>query len=309
MDWGLNKTAKRRIACATAMTVMLAACVQRPATEHPPQRGDKAVARVGDATIWTSDVRRGAVAEGLIARGEPLALSSPVFRQALDEVIDQKLLAAEAIRRRLDKDPAAQDELSTARERILGNLLLENSIGRRIDQKAVNGLYQEMVANEPPTEAIQLRRIVLASKADALTVKALLSKGGSFDTLAAERSRDDATRFKGGEMPPGTMDKLPAPYAAALTGVKAGQVVGPFPAYNGWVVLRVDDRHREAPISLDVARPQIIRYLTYDQVKDLILTLRQRAKVKTLVGPPAGDTPQESSLAPATPPQSKDPRT
>jgi peptidyl-prolyl cis-trans isomerase C len=311
---------KWRIACVAAGAIALVACAKEPATQRPPQPGDKAVARVDDATIWTSDVKREAVAEGLIGQGEPLDMSSPLFRQALDEMIDQKLLAAEAVRRRLDKDPAAQEQLTAARERVLGDLLLESAVGKSVDEKAVDGLYQEMVGNETPTEAIQLRQIVLASEADALQVKALLAKGGSFDALAAERSRDDATRFKGGEMPPGTVDILPAPYyAQALAGAKAGQVVGPFHADQGWVIVRVDDRHREAPISLDVARPQIIRYLTYDQVKDLILTLRQKAKVRTFVGPPAGDAPQEPASAPATAPassraampapQSKDPRT
>ena len=75
--------------------------------------------------------------------------------------------------------------------------------------------------------------------------------------------------------------------------------------------MRVDDRHREAPIALDVARPQIIRYLTYDQVKDLILTLRQKAKVQMLVAPPRGRArapPASRPRAPAAPP-SKDPKT
>ena len=307
----MRKVKQWRIAVAVAGAVALAACFQRPTAERPPLPGDKAVARVDDATLWTSDVKREAVAEGLIGQGEPLDVSAPLFRQVLDEVIDQKLLAAEAIRRRLDKDPAAQRQLAAARERVLGDLLLEASVGRSVDEKAVNGLYQEMVANETPTEAIELRRIVLASEADAVQVKALLAAGGSFDALAAERSRDDATRFKGGQMPPGTVDMLPPAYAQALSGAKAGQIVGPFQTDEGWVLVRVDNRHREAPISLDVARPQIIRYLTYDQVKDLILTLRQKAKVKTMVGPPVGETPQEPASAPAAAPapKSKDPRT
>jgi peptidyl-prolyl cis-trans isomerase C len=317
MESGVRKAKSWRIACAAAGAVALVACARRPAADRPPQPGDKPVARVDDATIWTSDVKREAVAEGLIGQGEPLDASAPLFRQVLDEVIDQKLLAAEAVRRRLDRDPAAREQLAAARERVLGDLLLESSVGKSVDEKAVNGLYQEMVANQTPTEAIQLRRIVLASEADALQVRALLAAGGSFDALAAERSRDDSTRFKGGQMPPGTVDMLPAAYAQALAGAKAGQTVGPFHADDGWVVMRVDARHREAPIPIDVARPQIIRYLTYDQVKDLILTLRQRAKVKTMVGPAAGEMPQEPASAPATTsppaagpaPQSKDPRT
>ena len=98
--------------------------------ERPPQPGDKAVARVNGATVWTSDVKREAVAQGVIGPGEPLDPSSLQFRQILDEVVDQKLLAAEAVRRRLDKDPAAQGRLAAARERVLGDLLLENSVGK-----------------------------------------------------------------------------------------------------------------------------------------------------------------------------------
>jgi peptidyl-prolyl cis-trans isomerase C len=311
METGLRKVKQWRIACAAAGAVALVACVRQPSSERPPRPGDKAVARIDDATIWTSDVNREAVAEGLIGQGEPLDGSSPLFRQVLDEVIDQKLLAAEALRRRLDQNPAAQEQLAAARERVLGDLLLENAVGKSVDEKAVNGLYKEMVANETPTEAIRLRQIVLASEADALQVKALLAAGGSFDALAAERSRDDATRFKGGEMAPGTVDMLPVAYAQALAGAKAGQTVGPFRADDGWVIVRVDERHREAPMSLDVARPQIIRYLTYDQVKDLILTLRQKARVKTMVGAPAGDMPTAPATAPPalTVSPTKEPRT
>ena len=35
-------------------------------------------------------------------------------------------------------------------------------------------------------------------------------------------------------------------------------------------MLRVEDRRLEAPITLEAARPQIVRFLTYDQVRDLL---------------------------------------
>jgi peptidyl-prolyl cis-trans isomerase C len=291
-----------RATVVAAGLAMLVACAQKPASEAPAQPGDKAVARVDGAPIWTSDVQHEAVTQGLIGQGEPLDAGSLMFRQVLDEVVDQKLLAAEAVRRGLDKDPAAQRRLAAVRERVLGDLLLESSVGKSVDEAAVSGLYQEMVNNETPTEAIHLRQIVSASQADAAQVRELLTRGASFDALAAERSRDDATRFKGGELPPATFDMLPPAYAQAIGAAKAGQIAGPFRTDAGWVVVRIDDRHRETPITLDVARPQIIRFLTYDQVKDLILNLRRKAKVQTLIGPAPTDTPQEPASAPATPP-------
>ena len=39
---------------------------------------------------------------------------------------------------------------------------------------------------------------------------------------------------------------------------------------------------------LDAARPQIVRFLTYDRIRDLLERLRARAKVETLIKPEAG---------------------
>ncbi|MGA0601869.1 peptidylprolyl isomerase [Caulobacter sp. KR2-114] len=289
-----------RLACAVALSLALAACAPKNTVQQAPEPNDKAVATLNGQTVWASDVKREAVAQGLIGQGEPLDVSSDLFHQVLDEVIDQKLLAAEAIKRKIDKDPAAQRRLAAARERILGDILLENSVGKAVNDDAINGLYQEMLKTQTPTEQIQLRRIVVASQAEGDQIVKLLKGGASFDTLAAQRSKDDTTRFSGGLLKPLTTDMLPEGYAAALKDAKTGQVVGPFKTEEGFVVARVDDRRQEAPITLEAARPQIVRFLTYDQVKDLILKLRSKAAVKTLIGPPADvpGTPREPASAP-----------
>ena len=46
---------------ATVLTV--AACGRGGGSDHPPEPGDRAVARVQDETIWASDVKREAVAQ------------------------------------------------------------------------------------------------------------------------------------------------------------------------------------------------------------------------------------------------------
>ena len=184
------------VVIAAAGVLALAACTQKNVAQHPPEPGDRAVARVNGAVVWASDVKREAVAQGLIGEGEPLEVSSDLFRQVLDEVEDQKLLAAEAIKRKIDKDPDAQRRLAAARERIPGDILLERSVGRAVNQNAINGLYQEMLRNSTPSEEIHLRQILVSSQVEAEQVKKLLLAGGSFDALAAERSKDEATRLQ-----------------------------------------------------------------------------------------------------------------
>jgi peptidyl-prolyl cis-trans isomerase C len=289
---------------AAAMAVSLAACDRQPSAQRPPEAGDVAVARVNGQPIWASDVKHEAVAEGLIAAGDPLDVTSDLFHQVLDEVIDTKVLAVEAARRRLDRDPAAQRRLAAARDRALEDLLVENVVGKAVNANAENSLYQEFLRNRSPTEEIHLRQIVLASEAEAEQVKKLIADGAAFDALAMERSKDDATRFKGGDLGMTTTDTLPGPIAAAVKGAKPGQLVGPVRAGQGWALLKVDERGPEPAPAFESVRPQIIRFITYDQVKDLVLRLRNRAKIETLVNPPPDvpGAPTEPASAPPEPP-------
>jgi peptidyl-prolyl cis-trans isomerase C len=292
-------------ALLAALGLVLAACGDRGGDERPPQPGDEAVARVDGKTVWASDVKREAVAQGLIGEGEPLDISSDLFRRVLDEVIDQKLLAAEALARNLDEDPVAQRRLAAARERILGDMLVESVVSDAVNENAIRGLYQEQLKLARQSEEIRARQIVVATQEEGEAVRNLLTTGASFEALAMERSTDAATRFNGGDLGYFTTDVMPEAYEAALREAKAGQIVGPFEIEGGYAVVRVEDRRLEEPITLEAARPQIIRFLTYDQVRDLLEKLRGRARVETLIG--AGEAVPGAPVEPADAPEGKAP--
>jgi peptidyl-prolyl cis-trans isomerase C len=265
------------------LVISVAGCGDDGGNERPPQPGDTAAARVQDQTIWASDVKREAVAQGLIGEGEPLDTTSDLFRRVLDEVVDQKLLAKEAKKRGLDKRPLAQRRLAAARERILGDMLVENVVDNAIDENAVRALYNEQLRLAKQSEEIRARLILLKTEPEALAVSKLLATGASFEALAMERSIDQATRFNGGDLGYFTTDVMPEAYVGALKTAKTGDTVGPFQTEGGWAILKVEDRRQEQPLSLEEARPQILRFLTYDEVRQLLQKLRGQAKVQVLI--------------------------
>jgi peptidyl-prolyl cis-trans isomerase C len=114
-----------------------------------------------------------------------------------------------------------------------------------------------------------------------------------------EKSIDAATRFNGGDLGYFTVDVMPEAYDAALKSAKPGQIVGPFPAPGGFALVKVEDRRLEQPISLEAARPQIVRFLTYDQIRDLLEKLRSRSKVEVMI---KSDAPSQA-LPPADAPR------
>ncbi len=288
----------------------LAGCQGRERSDSPPEAGDVVVARVNGVPVWTSDVKREAVAQGLIGEGEPLDPASEQFRRTTDEVIDRRLLAAEASKRKLDRDPAVQRRLAAARERILADLVVDTTVTGAISESAIRSLYQEQVRLSRQTEEIRARQIVVATQAEADAIRKLLGSGGSFEALAMERSLDAATRFNGGDLGYFTADIMPDSYEAVLKSAKAGQTLGPFPVEGGWALVKVEDRRPEQPITLEAARPQIVRFLTYDQVRDLLEKLRGQAKVQTFLTttpdvPGQPREPASGTPAPQDKPQGK----
>ncbi|HEY3888994.1 MAG TPA: peptidylprolyl isomerase [Caulobacteraceae bacterium] len=290
----------RLAAAAIACLLTLAACGRQNLTNQPPQAGDTAVATVDGQTVWASDVKREAAAQGLISEGDPLDASSALFHQALDEVIDQKLLAGEATRRNLANDPQTKRRLAAARERILGDMLVESMVEKTVSESSIRGLYDEELKLSKQADEFHARQIVLSNQADAQAVKKLLAAGGSFDTLAMQRSVDAATRFNGGDLGYFTIDVMPPAYADALRTAKTGDLIGPFQTDAGWVIMKVEDRRLEAPVSLEAARPQIVRFLTYNEVRDLLEKLRRRSQVRLLIPPPvkSSDAAPEPASAP-----------
>ena len=288
-----------RILTAALLTATLstAAC-SRGDNNRPPEQGDQAVATVQDETIWASDVKREAVAQGLIGEDETLDVTSDLFRRVLDEVIDQKLLAGEAQRRRLDSSPLAQRRLEATRERILGDMLVESVVNKAVSDQAVKTLYNEQLRLAKTSEEIRVRLILSRTKPEADAVIGILGQGAGFEAVAAERSIDEATRFSGGDLGYSTLDVMPQAYADALRDKPAGATVGPFQTEGGWAVLRVEDRRKENPPTLEQARPQIVRYLTYEGVRQLLEQLRGKAKVDVRL--PA-QTPPASPAASAPP--------
>jgi peptidyl-prolyl cis-trans isomerase C len=293
-----------------AFALTVAACGRGGDSDRPPEPGDRAVAKVQDETIWASDVKREAVAQGLVGEGEPLDVSSDLFRRVLDEVIDQKLLAREAERRGLDNSPLAQRRLAATRERILGDMLVETVVNDKISDKAVEAIYQGQLNLARTSEEVRTRLILSRTRAEADAVVGILGQGAAFEAVAMERSIDDATRFSGGDLGYLTPDVMPEAYRNALRDRPAGSTVGPFQTEGGWAVLRVEDRRRETPPTMDQARPQIVRYLTYEGVRQLLEELRGKAAVEVLLNgdarsqepasaPPAAAAAQQP--APATP--------
>ena len=284
------------LACLVLASTACSAALD-PSASDP---ADPVVAQVAGQSVHASDVRREAVATGAVAEGEVLPLSTELFRRTLDQVVDERLLAREARRLKVDRDPQVRRKLAAARDKIIGDALVEQVVNRAVTDQAVRSLYAEQQKLARRSEELRVRQILLATPTEAAAVSKLAAAGGDFATLAQQRSTDTASRFNGGDLGYFSLDAMPEGYAAVLRSARPGAVVGPLKVADGWAVLKVEDRRPETPILLSEAKPQIVRFLTYDEIKTLLSRLRKTAEIRVTLPPVAASGEPDS--APATTP-------
>ncbi len=266
--------------------VFLGACEQDTVEDTgQPLRVNAAIAAVVNGEyILASEVELEAAAQGLLDSGERLEVDDPTFEDILEQLVDQKLLAQEALNRGLDQDESARHRLHAARERILGNILVEQLVAEEVDEKAILEMYDAQTELTQLSEEVLIRHIQVDTEAEARDLHNKLKSGGEFAELAFNHSTDRRTSAEGGLIGYVLPEEMSDEFTREINRVAVGAVSQPFESELGWHILKVEDRRREEPPSLDELRPKIMQYLTLSEISKSIKRLRSRAEIQTITG-------------------------
>lgn len=271
-------------ASLAAVALSVSACDnKKPAAPTTVSVVDAAVAAVVDGqSIYASDVLLEAEAQGIIKAGDKLEPDSAEFNRVLDGLIDQRLLAHEAELRKLDEEPQAKHRLQSARDRIMGNVLMESVVASRVDEAAIRKMYDAQVALFQLGEETHLRQIVTAKREEVEAIAKQIAQGADFVVLASDKSIDKATRLEGGDLGWMTPDEAPPELARIIRSTPVGGLSKPFETEGGWCIVKVEDRRKEQPPTLEQLRKPILDHLTYLQIESTLKDLRKKAKIQRL---------------------------
>ncbi|MEL6323877.1 MAG: peptidyl-prolyl cis-trans isomerase [Pseudomonadota bacterium] len=239
-------------------------------------------ATVNEEPIFLSDIELEAAAQGLVAPGEAFDPDHPDFQSVMDQMIDQKLLAQEAERRRLDATDGAAHRLQVARERILGNILVETLVANDVTEEAIQEMYAEQVRLQQLDDEVRVSLITVADQATAQTVIAEYDAGEEFPALAFKYSVDSTTRVDGGDLGYINPANQPEPFGSQIGDTPVGELSPPFEADSQWHVLKIEDRRQQAPKTLEEMRPDIVTFLTYSQINQTLKALRTSGEIEIL---------------------------
>jgi peptidyl-prolyl cis-trans isomerase C len=214
-----------------------------------------------------------------LRRGVP---NSPQLQNSVREaLIAQTLMAQEATKANLDKQPLVRAQIDLSRQSVLAQAWQDKLMeDRPITDKDLEAEYRRQVELLGKTE-VRIRHLLVAEE---MTAKLLLEKvqsGSKIADLAAQYSRDEPTRQTGGLTGWIPVGQLSLTLADAIKDLAPGKVAakavqGP----AGWHVVQLEERRSYTPPTMEETKPQLADAIRIQRIQEQLARLRQSAKIE-----------------------------
>lgn len=214
-----------------------------------------------------------------LARG---VADSAQLRNAIREsLINQAVMAQEALKLSLDKQPLAKARLDLAQQSTLAQMWQQKMLqGVVISEAQIKAEYEGQL-KALGTQEYHLRHVLVGDEKQALELMVKIKGGAKFEAVAQEFSRDPATRDNGGLSVWVAEGRLAPAIVQAVKGLKNGQMAAqPVQTPSGWQIIRLEDKRALTPPGLEAVTPQIKAALAQKQLQAQLAVLRSAAKVE-----------------------------
>jgi len=246
-----------------------------PSSQDP----NKVVARVNGIEIMEGDLAIAAEDPALQIPGMPEAQKRDLL---IGYLTDLKLGARAAETAKVGEGAEFTRKLAYARDKALLDAYLDQEAKKAVTPEAARKLYEETVKNITPEAEVRARHILVETEEEAKKAYERVKGGEDFAKVAEELSKDPGSKGEGGDLGFFTKDRMVEPFAEAAFKLEPGQISEPVKSQFGWHVIKVDEKRNKPLPSFEEAKDQIETYLGRKAQQDLILGLRQRAKIERL---------------------------
>jgi peptidyl-prolyl cis-trans isomerase C len=207
---------------------------------------------------------------------------TPEMRKAIREaLINQEVVAQEAVKRGLDKQPNVAARLELDRQTALVNAYFEDYLRKNPITDDMLRKEYERLKPELPAREYKVRHILVEKEDDAKNIIAQIRKGASFEKLAAEHSKDTGSRARGGDLDWGPAERYVKPFAEAVTRLKKGAMTEtPVQTDFGFHIIRVEDERATKVPPFEEAKQQLHQIVQNQTIQRAIAELRSKAKVE-----------------------------
>lgn len=261
---------------------------------------DKVVAKVDGIEITESEL---ALAADDLGERTAQMPEDRKREELISYLVDLKLGARAAAAAKIGEGPEFAKRLAYNRDKLLLDDYLTTEAKKAATPEAARKLFDDTVKTLKPEEEVHARHILVPDEAQAKAALERLKKGEDFAKVAGELSKDPGSGKEGGDLGWFSKERMVPEFAEAAFKLEKGQVSEPVKSQFGWHVIKLEDKRTKPLPTFDEVKPQIDQYLVRKAQQDIIVGLRDKAKIERLDKPAAAPAP----AAPATPAEPKKP--
>jgi peptidyl-prolyl cis-trans isomerase C len=190
-------------------------------------------------------------AKGLANKKSIADVTPEQKQEALDNLIRAQVVAQEAMKEGLDKDPNVAPLLTLSQWNVLQQSLSERYLkDKQPTEQEARAEYETQVGLLPHQE-YHVSHILVATEGFARKIVGELEKGGNFADIAKRESMDPS-KNNGGDIGWLTPDRIMKPFADAMLALKKGDYTHkPVQTQYGWHIIRLDDIRDVTPPNFD----------------------------------------------------------
>ena len=203
----------------------------------------------------------------------------------LDYLIDLRLVARKAAAEKMGESPDAARRLAYYRDKVMMETLLGKVAKDGATDAAMKQVYDEAAAKQTSEEEISARHILVPTEDEAKAAFKRVKGGENFAKVADEVSKDPGS--KGGDLGWFTKDRMVPEFGDAAYKLKKGEISDPVKSQFGWHVIKLEDRRRKPFPSFEEVKTQVAQYVAQKSQSELIMKLREGAKIDRAEAPAA----------------------
>jgi peptidyl-prolyl cis-trans isomerase C len=215
----------------------------------------------------------------------------------LDFLIDEQLVVQKAQADKLAETPDFAKKMAYLRDKALMETLLGNVAKAAATDAAIKATYDEAAKNQKPETEYHAHHILVPTEEEAKKALARVKGGEDFSKVAGEVSKDPGS--KGGDLGWFTKDRMVPEFGDAAAKMKPGEISEPVKTQFGWHIIKLDESRPKVFPPLDQIKDQVARYVVQKAQSDLVMKLREGAKIER-TEPPV-DADKAAPAAPAAP--------
>jgi peptidyl-prolyl cis-trans isomerase C len=275
------------LAFGSASLTMLAADPAATPAAPAPAVGPKVLATVNGKKITEEDLK---IATEDLGGSVPQQLQGKARETyLLDYLIDSQLVVQKALADKLDQTPEFTEKLTYLRDKALMETLLGDVAKAATSDESLHKTYDEAAKAQKPETEVHARHILVPTEDEAKAVLKRVKGGEDFAKVAKEVSKDPSA--EGGDLGWFTKDRMVPEFAEAAFKLEPGQISDPVKSQFGWHIIKLEGKREKTFPPFEQVKDQIVRYDIQKAQSDMIVKLRESAKIERAEPetPPGGD--------------------